>query len=273
MKIIGKTRVFGLLGCPVEHSLSPIIHNAAFKYLGLDCCYVPFLVRQEFLKDAVNAVKALNLAGINVTVPHKENVIPFLDEVDEEASLIGAVNAIVNKDGKLTGYNTDGRGFIKSMSEAHISVNKKKILILGAGGACRAISYYLSEKADRLFLYDIDKKKADRLIRDISNIHNNISFRYINKLDDIDIIINATPLGLKKNDPLPVSLYLIKPKHIVCDLIYKNTEWLNKASGKGCKTLNGMGMLLWQGAYTFKLFTGKTPPVDIMRKALLSNLK
>ena len=175
MKISGKTKVLGLFGYPVEHSLSPAMHNAAFEELGLDCCYVTFPVRPEFLRDAIKAVKALNLAGVNVTVPHKEKVIPFLDEVNREASFIGAVNTIANKNGKLTGYNTDGRGFMKSLSEAHISVNKKNVLILGAGGASRAIGYYLCQGASRLFLYDIDKKKAEKLIRDLNKIRRNVS--------------------------------------------------------------------------------------------------
>ena len=146
MKISGKTKVLGLLGWPVEHSLSPAMHNAAFEHIGLDCCYVTFPVKPGFLKDAVRSVRALNLAGVNVTMPHKENVIPLLDKVDADASFIGAVNTIVNSNGKLIGYNTDGRGFMRSLSEAQISVNKKNVLILGAGGASRAIGFYLAKK-------------------------------------------------------------------------------------------------------------------------------
>lgn len=274
MKINGKTKVMGLLGYPVEHSLSPAMHNTAFEKLGLDCCYVTFSVKPEFLRDAVKSIKALNLAGVNVTVPHKEKVIPFLDEVDKEASFIGAVNTIVNDNGRLTGYNTDGRGFMRSLSEARISVSRKKVLIVGAGGASRAIGYYLCQSASKLFLYDIDKKKAKKLISDLNKIRGNVSFfssqpsALSPQLEDIDIIINATPLGLKKNDPLPVDVNLLKSKHVVCDLIYKKTPFLEKASKKGCKTLNGLGMLLWQGVFAFELWTGKKPPVDAMRKAL-----
>lgn len=267
MKINGKTKVMGLLGYPVEHSLSPAMHNTAFEKLGLDCCYVTFSVKPEFLRDAVRSIRALNLAGVNVTVPHKEKVMPFLDEVDKEASFIGAVNTIVNDNGRLKGYNTDGRGFMKSLSEARISVSRKKVLIVGAGGASRAIGYYLCQSASKLFLYDIDKKKAKKLISDLNKIRGNVSF-FSSQLEDIDIIINATPLGLKKNDPLPVDVNLLKSKHVVCDLIYKKTPLLEKASKKGCKTLNGLGMLLWQGVFAFELWTGRRPPVDAMRKAL-----
>ncbi|OGW78257.1 MAG: shikimate dehydrogenase, partial [Nitrospirae bacterium RIFOXYB2_FULL_43_5] len=247
LKISGKTKVLGLLGWPVEHSLSPAMHNAAFKHLGLDCCYLTFPVKPEFLRDAVKAVRALNLAGINVTVPHKEKVIPFLDKVDKEAAFIGAVNTIVNQCDKLIGYNTDGRGFMGLLSESHISVKNKNVLIVGAGGASRAIGYYLCQSASKLFLYDIDKKKAGRLIRSLKKINNNVfsfSFQpsaFSHQLDDIDIIINATPLGLKKGDPLPVDINLLKPRHVVCDLIYKKTKLLDMASKRGCKTLNGLG--------------------------------
>ena len=278
LKISGKTKVLGLLGYPVEHSLSPAMHNAAFEHIGLDCCYVTFPVKPGFLKDAVRSVRALNLAGVNVTMPHKENVIPLLDKVDADASFIGAVNTIVNSNGKLIGYNTDGRGFMRSLSEAQISLNKKNVLILGAGGASRAIGFYLAKKASALFIYDIDRKKAGKLIRDLNKMRKNVfpfSFQpsaFSHQLHDIDIIINATPLGLKKGDPLPVDINLLKPRLVVCDLIYKNTPLLQKASMKGCRTLNGLGMLLWQGAFAFELWTGKKAPIEVMRKALLSNI-
>lgn len=285
MDVSGKTKIIGLFGFPVEHTLSPAMHNAAFKAMGFDMCYLPFKVAPQDLLHAVRAVKALNLTGINVTVPHKEKVVSLLDEVDKEALFIGAVNTIVNKDGKLTGYNTDGRGFMRSLSEAGIQVRGKKILIIGTGGASRAISYYLSEKAGKLFLFDIDKKKAEKLVRDLRKIRENVFFfsyqpclsgrqasAISHQLDEIDIIINATPLGLKKGDPLPVNLNNLHKKHIVCDLIYRKTPLLDRASKKGCKVLNGLGMLLWQGVFAFELWTGKKPPVEVMQKALKSGL-
>ncbi|MBI5194752.1 MAG: shikimate dehydrogenase [Nitrospirae bacterium] len=278
MDVSGKTKILGLLGFPVEHTLSPAMHNAAFKVMKLDMCYLPFKVLPEELPQAVKAVRVLNLTGVNVTVPHKEKVVSLLDEVDKEALFISAVNTIVNKDGKLIGYNTDGRGFMKSLSEAGIYVRGKKILIIGAGGASRAISYYLSEKAGKLFLFDIDKKKAEKLVRDLRKIRKNIFFfsyqpsAISHQLDEFDIIINATPLGFKKGDPMPINLSNLNKKHIVCDLVYKKTVFLGKASQKGCKTLNGLGMLLWQGVFAFELWTGKKPPVEVMRKALESGL-
>jgi len=277
MKISGKTKVMGLIGYPVEHSLSPAMHNAVFKHLKLDCCYVAFPVRPELLQDAVKAIRALDLAGVNVTVPHKEKVIPLLDEVHKEASFIGAVNTVVNQSasggGRLIGYNTDGRGFMRALSEAHISVKGKNILVVGAGGASRAISYYLSEKASRLFLYDIDRIKVRRLVRDLNTIRGNVFLAGgIDKLDGFDIIINATPLGWKKEDPLSIDVNLLRPEHVVCDLIYKKTRLLDRALRKGCMTMSGLGMLLWQGVFAFELWTGKEPPVDVMKRALVRNI-
>jgi len=250
------------------------MHNSAFKTLGLDNCYVAFRVLPEELPNAVKAIRSLNLLGVNITVPHKEKVIPLLDEVNEEASFIGAVNTVVNKDGKLIGYNTDGRGFMSSLAEAGISVDGKDIVILGAGGASRAISYYLSEKASKLSLFDIDKQKAKKLVNDLGKIRDNVSL--LDTLDNIDtpeIIINATPVGLKPDDPLPLNPDFISPEMIVCDLVYKKTKLLQEGEKKGAKTLDGSGMLLWQGVLAFELWTGIKPPVEVMRQVLLSNIK
>ncbi|MEE8329635.1 MAG: shikimate dehydrogenase [Thermodesulfovibrionia bacterium] len=274
MDVSGKTKIIGIFGYPIEHTLSPLMHNAAFKTLGLDMCYVAFRVLPEELREAVRAIKSLNLPGVNITVPHKEKVIPLLDKVNEEASFIGAVNTIVNSEGILTGYNTDGRGFISALSEKKISIENKDILILGAGGASRAINYYLSEKAARLSLFDIDRSKAERLISDLNKIRNNaFLLENIKDIDRPDIIINATPLGLKSEDALPLSPDFIASEMVVCDLVYKNTSFLQEAEKKGARTIDGSGMLLWQGVLAFELWTGLKPPVDVMRKALLSAIE
>jgi shikimate dehydrogenase len=271
MKIHGTTRVTGLFGYPVEHTLSPAMHNAAFDYLDLDYCYVPFSVRPEMLADAVKAVRSLDLAGVNVTIPHKERVIQFLDAVHEEASFIGAVNTIQNAGGKLTGYNTDGRGFMESLAVAEIPVEGKSVLIIGAGGASRAVSYYLSGKAARLSLFDIDAPKVEKLVADLAAIRMNVSrAAAIDNLEGFDIVINATPLGLKDKDPFPIDISLIRKTMTVCDLIYKRTPLLTEASRIGCKTLDGLGMLLYQGVFAFEIWTGIKPPVDIMRNAIAS---
>ena len=269
MKIHGTTKVTGLFGWPVEHTLSPAMHNAAFDYLDLDFCYVPFSVKPEMLADAVKAIRSLDLAGVNVTIPHKERVIQLLDAVHEEASFIGAVNTIQNSGGRLTGFNTDGRGFMESLAVAGIPVEGRSVLIVGAGGASRAVSYYLSEKAARLLLFDLDIPKVEKLVADLTTIRRNVSrLTAIDRLEDFDIVINATPLGLKETDPSPVDISLIKKTMTVCDLIYKKTPLLRAATQKGCKTLDGLGMLLYQGVFAFEIWTGIKPPVDIMRNAI-----
>jgi shikimate dehydrogenase len=270
MNITGKTRVTGLFGYPVEHTLSPVMHNAAFDHLGLNFRYLPFLVQPDSLREAIHAVRALNLAGVNITVPHKEKVIPFLDEVDGEASFIGAVNTVVNSDGKLTGYNTDGRGFMRSLAEENIPVEGRRILIAGAGGASRAVSYYLSEKALELCLFDPERPKLEKLVSDLAAIRTNVrAIHNTSDLADFDILVNATPLGLRSCDALPFKAASLSPHHVVCDLIYKKTGLIEKASERGCRTIDGLGMLLWQGILAFELWTNVSPPVDIMRKALL----
>lgn len=269
MGLNGKTIITGIFGYPVEHSLSPAMHNAAFERLSLDYCYVPFSVRPEFLGEAVRALRALNLRGVNVTVPHKENVIPFLDKVDKEASFIGAVNTILNSDGTLVGFNTDGRGFMAALAEAEISAEGKTILVLGAGGASKAISYYLSEKAARLFIFDVDKEKASRLVKTLNELRPNVEYTDSSTaLTGVDIVINATPLGLKEGDPMPIPASLLTKDLVVCDLIYKDTPLLAAAAAKGCKIMNGLGMLLHQGALAFELWTGLKPPVGVMRNAV-----
>ncbi|HMK55763.1 MAG TPA: shikimate dehydrogenase [Dissulfurispiraceae bacterium] len=279
MNISGKTRIVGLFGYPVEHSLSPYMHNAAFESLGLDYCYVTYPVHPDLLGDAVRGIRALSLGGVNVTVPHKEKVMPLLDEIDEEAGFIGAVNTIRNEGGRLTGFNTDGRGFMKSLEEAAIAVENRKVLIIGTGGAARAVGYYLCKAADKVYLYDVDTPKAEALaghlhsIRQNATIIDGATMKSREFVSDMDIIINATPLGLKNGDPPPVDTTLLGSGQVVCDLIYKETPLLRAAADKGCRTLHGLGMLLWQGVIAFQIWTGIVPPAEIMKEALLKNMK
>lgn len=273
MRISGKTKIVGLFGYPVEHSLSPGMHNAAFAYLNMDYCYVTFSVKPDLLADAVQSIRALRLEGVNVTVPHKEKVIPFLDEVSDEVSFIGAVNTIAHNNGFLKGYNTDGRGFMESLSEAGISCDRRRVLIIGAGGACRAVGYYLSQKVEHLWIFDIDEQKREGVVKDLATFRGNVSsMKKMDTLSNLDIVINATPLGLKDTDPPPLNTSFLSGSMTVCDLIYRDTALLRAASERGCITLNGMGMLLHQGVLAFEIWTGVRPPVEIMRKALQSAL-
>ncbi len=269
MNISGKTTITGIFGYPIEHTLSPAMQNAAFEATGLDYCYVPFLVHPDGLENAVKAIRSMNIKGINITVPHKEKVMQFLDEIREEALFIGAVNTIVNTDDRLIGFNTDGRGFMKSLNESGISVKDKDILIIGSGGAARAAGYYLCMEARSLTLYGRTQSKVERLAGDLRKVRDVVST--IDNLSDIKrfrMIINATPLGLKHDDPLPFDANILGKEQIVCDLIYKNTRLLKEASEKGCSIVNGLGMLLWQGALAFELWTGKMPPINVMRSVL-----
>lgn len=269
VRISGKTRVAALFGYPVEHTLSPLMQNAAFEHLGLDYCYLPFSVHPDSLKQAVESIRALSFLGSNLTIPHKEKVIPFLDSLDKEASAIGAVNTIVNNKGKLTGFNTDGKGFMRSLDENLVSPSGKQVLIVGSGGSSRAIGHYLAKEAGSLYLYNRSKDKARSLAADLSA--QGTPVKVIDSLGDLagfDIIVNATALGLKASDPLPVDTDLLTSSQVVCDLIYHRTNLCVQAEAKGCKTIGGAGMLLWQGALAFELWTGIAPPVEVMRKAL-----
>ena len=276
--ISGRTRIYGIFGYPVEHTFSPGMHNAAFKKLGMDACYVPFAVHPERLGEAANAILPLGLGGLNVTVPHKEKIIPYLDELSEEARLIGAVNTIEVRQGRLVGHNTDGRGFLRSLKEdAGFSPKGKKILIFGSGGAARAVGFSLAlAGAGKMAFRDLDISKADLLVNDIrkktgadaESIHDDETLAA--EAVDADCLINATPLGLKRTDPLPIHRDLILKKHLVCDLVYNppETTLLRAAKSRGAKRLAGRGMLLYQGVIALEIWTGKKAPVQIMKNAL-----
>lgn len=272
MRITGKTRVAALFGHPVEHTLSPLMHNAAFDHMGIDCCYLPFSVPPETLRQAVESIRALSFIGANLTIPHKEAVIPLLDALDKEAAAIEAVNTVVNRGGKLTGYNTDGKGFMRSLEEMEVTVSDRNVLIIGSGGSSRAIGFYLSRKAKALTLYSRSREKAETLAAELSLTGPKVATAAdLSQLGGFDIIVNATPLGLNSSDAMPLDPESLEPTVVVCDLIYHKTPLLSQAGAKGCKTVSGMGMLLWQGALAFELWTGRIPPVEIMRSALLSH--
>ncbi len=274
MNITGTTRITGLFGHPVSHTLSPVMQNAAFAHCGIDCCYLPFDVRPESLQPAVEAIRSLNLCGVNLTVPHKEAVISYLDRIEEEASAIGAVNTLLNADGCLTGFNTDGKGFVMSLKERGIFLEGRKALIIGAGGASRAIAYYLSRTTDVLHLYNRSRDKAESLAARLATYSGHAEVIHdLSRLDAYDILINATPLGLNQNDPLPFDPGLLHSSQVVCDLIYRKTPLLVKAEKRGCVIVDGLGMLLWQGVYAFEIWTNVAAPLEIMRSALLSVVK
>ena len=279
--ITGKTKVIGIFGYPVEHSFSPAMHNAAFAHSGLDYVYVPFAVRPDHLGSAVAGIRALGLAGVNVTIPHKSAVLEFLDELSPEARLIGAVNTIVNRDGVLTGFNTDAAGFVRSLGEeGGVTPQDKRILILGAGGAARAASIQLALAGAKEIVFSTpcpDEVASLRhsITQNTETVINESQWdpqEIAEVLQNMDLIINATPMGMhpKTDEMPPVEIEAIPRGTLVCDLVYnpRETLLLQKARSYGLPTLNGMGMLLYQGAIAFGLWTGTEPPLNIMRRAL-----
>ncbi|GAB5046716.1 shikimate dehydrogenase [Thermodesulfovibrio sp. TK110] len=268
--ITGKTRIIGIFGDPVEHTLSPLIHNEAFQYLGLDYCYVPFHVKKEYLKDAVFAIKALNIKGVNITVPHKEAVIKYLDEVSDEAEYIGAVNTVLNNEGCLKGFNTDAQGFVLSLKDEGVSIGGKNFLILGAGGAAKAIVYGVLKEGGKVYIYNRTLSKALAIKERFSSLGFIEVVSTIDKsiTEKMEVIVNATSLGLKKNDPMPLIPELLSSKHIYCDIVYPETSLMKEAENIGCKVIGGIGMLLWQAVYAFQIWTSIQAPVEIMKKTL-----
>ncbi len=278
MNIEGTTKIIGVFGYPIKHTASPEMHNAAFEALGLDYVYLPFEVRPQRLEEAAKALVSLNIVGVNVTIPHKETVCPYLDEISREAELIGAVNTIAVSSGKLIGYNTDGQGFIASLKEdGRETVRGKTLLVLGAGGAARAVAIQAAlEGAGRIFISARLEERAEKVT---SHIEKNIPSseagvvprdKIKSTLEDADFLINATPVGMKPDDPLIIGPDCLFPHLLVFDLVYNQgeTRLMKVARGKGCRVVGGLGMLAHQGAISFQLWTGRKAPLEVMRGAL-----
>jgi shikimate dehydrogenase len=280
--ITGKTKVVGVIGNPIEHSMSPPMHNNAFKELNMDYVYVAFPVLPENIGELIRAAKTLNIVGLNVTIPHKTTIIPYLDEIDETAQKIGAVNTIRFKNGIAKGYNTDGLGAIRSIQE-HISLKDKKVLIIGAGGAAKAISFSLiNEQIEALIIANRTEENAYKLIENLqeqSNF-NKIAYSTVEdaseKIKDVDLIINTTPIGMFPNCNVkpPIKTENITDRHVVMDIIYNplETQLLKQAKQKGATIINGTSMLINQGLESFKIFTGCSATYESFEKMLLEKL-
>ena len=278
MEIKGSTNVVGLIGHPVEHSFSPPMHNAAFEELNMDYTYVAFDVNPNDLENAIKGAQALNVKGFNVTIPHKIEVMKYLDEIDEIASLIGAVNTIDFKE--LKGYNTDGIGAIRAISEV-TDVKDKNVVIAGAGGASRAISFYLAKYGiNSLTILNRNVEKADNLAQDVLNsqLIDDVGADSIANMDlgDADILVNTTPVGMHPNvNEAPIaSAEMMHEDLVVYDAVYNPNETvlLRQAIEAGAKPVYGIKMLLYQGAESFEIWTGKKAPVDAMEEALTKTL-
>ncbi|GIP57633.1 shikimate dehydrogenase [Paenibacillus woosongensis] len=279
----GLPLLFGVMGDPISQTKSPAMHSAALAAAGLTGTYVPLHVRPEQLEDAIKGIVALGYRGVNITVPHKVDVMKYVDVIDEAAKQIGAVNTIVNEGGLLTGYNTDGIGYIRSLKEEAVpDLSGKHVLVIGCGGAARGIVYaLLKEKPGSVVIANRTAAKAQELADEWAHL-GPISACGAGELErvlqegHIDIVINTTSVGMYPNmGELPIPAELLSPHMVVSDLIYNplKTELLVRAESIGCRIHNGLGMFVYQGAYAFEYWTGRPAPVEAMRAAVLSSLQ
>lgn len=283
MTITGKTKILAVIGCPVGHSLSPAMHNAAIEALNLDYIYVPFEVDPNNIQKALDGFRALQIRGVNATIPHKEIIIPYLDSVSETALRIGSVNTITNRDGYLHGESTDGIGFVRSAEDEWGNIAGKKTLILGAGGAARAVCAALRSIGCDLVIANRTQAKAAALKKMLEGFSSSGSVSVV-EMDSGDfeeaaeaceLIVNTTSVGMSPyTDATPISSRLIKPHHLVYDLIYNplETRLVREARAAGASAVTGIKMLVYQGAASFEMWTGIYPPTGVMEQALLDTI-
>lgn len=282
--LTGRTRILGVFGDPVEHSLSPAMHNAAIRVLGIDYVYVPFHVKPDALGVALEALRALQVVGVNLTIPHKEHALQFLDEVDAEAAAIGAVNTISCRDGRLIGCNTDGAGFEGPLTDMGFHCAGRNAVVAGAGGAARSVVFRLARAGAHVVIVNRSEKRARALTDDV-NKHYPESVEWLpaaatpevcRAMEQATIVVNATPAGMwpREEECPPLPLDLFRSDMLVYDLIYlpQETRFLSAARSAGACTVNGAAMLVRQGAVSFEVWTGLRPPEDVMCEAMYSAL-
>jgi len=263
---------YAVIGDPVEHSLSPIMHEAGYRALNMDATYHRIRVSSSTLKESLSFLKNNNYSGWNVTFPLKEEIVPFLDHLTASASIIGAVNTVKVVAGQLHGHNTDGEGFVKSLINNGYDLKNKKIVLLGAGGAAKAIALTLASRDLEILILNRSVKKAENLIRQIASLGGKASCGLLargNWLKEVDLLIQTTPVGMKGEDFL-FDLHGIKYGCLVIDLIYNPyvTSLLAQAKSYGCKTMNGLEMLLYQGALAWEFWFAIEAPMEAMRQSI-----
>ncbi|MFZ7945474.1 MULTISPECIES: shikimate dehydrogenase [Bacillaceae] len=272
-------KLYAVLGDPIGHSMSPVMLNDLFSFYQMDAHYLPFQVKPEDLGDAVKGLRAIGVGGFNVTIPHKSAIIPFLDVVDDLAASIGAVNTVVNEDGKLIGYNTDGPGFLKSLNPYVPSVSGQRILVIGAGGAARGIYFAMAQA--KPMVIDIANRTLERAVKLIEDCPYDSSSKALSlkeaseNIGEYDLIIQTTMIGMSpKISAQPLSLDKLREQSIVCDIIYNplETQLLQDAVSKGARTQTGVDMFVYQGALAFEKWTGIFPDVERMRENVLLQL-
>jgi len=265
IKIDPYTELYGVIGNPVRHSLSPALHNAAFFAIGLNAVYLAF--EAEDIEGCIKGIQGLGVKGTSITIPFKRSVIPYLSEIDPLARRIGAVNTIVNRGGRLTGYNTDAIGALLALEE-RLSLRGMTCIIVGAGGAARAIGFILKQKGVAVSVVNRSRDTGERLAR-------SLGCTFI-PLEDIgsaegDILIQTTPVGMWPHvDQCPVPERVLREEMVVMDIVYRpvETRLLRMARERGCTTINGIPMLIYQGAEQFRLWTGIDPPLSVMSMAI-----
>jgi shikimate dehydrogenase len=282
MDISGKTRICAIIGDPVEHSLSPAMHNAAFKELKLNLVYVAFTVTRNELKEAISSARILGFRGLNVTMPHKNAVIKYLDETDSMAKSIGAVNTVLNDGGRLVGFNTDGIGAMRALKENGVSLNGRKLLLLGAGGAAKAIAFQAAQEVEELVVLNRTFEKAEKLAEALrKNFGKKVrggafSSEFLKEeIKDADILVNATSVGMHPDvNKSPVPRTQLRPSLCVMDIIYSplETKLVMDAKAEGAKIVSGLEMLIYQGVASFEIWTNHPAPVEVMKKAALNKL-
>jgi shikimate dehydrogenase len=285
LNISGKTTVCGVIGDPIEHTMSPAMHNAAYRAAGLDYVYVAFRVAPAALGQAIAGMRALNIKGLNVTIPHKVEVMRYLDHIDPLAENIGAVNTIVNENGVLTGLNTDAMGFLQALTGRGADPAGKKVLLLGAGGAARAIGFILAQEGASLVILNRQQELdwAKNLAANIAHYYNipvavgELTRENMGKaIGDSDILVNATSVGMSPSAAqTPVPADLLCSGLTVFDVVYNpfETRLLREARAAGAKTVDGLEMLVWQGALAYEKWTGQHAPTDLMREAVMKALR
>ncbi|GGG11086.1 shikimate dehydrogenase [Paenibacillus abyssi] len=275
------TVMFAVIGDPIRHSKSPLMMNRAFRETGINGIYTAFHVTSARLGEFIAGVRAMGIRGVNVTIPHKLDIMRHLDHLDASAEAIGAVNTIVNDNGRLTGYNTDGLGYVRSLKEeAEPELSGKRIVLLGAGGAARGILYALSkENPQRITVANRTVERAQALAGDFRRYAEvaAVSNEMLEQVcGEADIVINTTSVGMyPKVDELPVNIEWLRPGAVASDLIYNplTTRYLHEAKLRGCKIHGGLGMFIYQGAYAFEYWTGTPAPVSAMRESVLESLQ
>src|SRR3989338_1322179 len=269
------TRIFGVIGYPISHSLSPVMHAAAFRALRLDALYEPFEVAPRFLAPILRGLTLAGIDGLNVTVPLKEAVLPLLDRVDPDARAIGAVNTILIKNRRLSGYNTDTIGLRMALAELGWRPRPACVVVLGAGGAARAVAWELSRlRGSCLTIANRHLERAQRLARWLSRARPRVCVKAVPledvTLDDADVVVNATTVGMRASDGLLINPARLRQGTLVYDLVYhRQTRLVQAARRRGCVAANGLSMLLYQGAASLRLWLRRDPPIAVMRKALI----